>query len=131
MINFLKKHKIFSLILTILTITEIFYFSSLSFGQGSGGINWIPALYHFSVFFLLSFFISTTLKIKNKIKNFLIIFPISISFALLDELHQLFVPFRSCSLQDIFIDSVGILLAITVYTRTLKNKNIKTINKIN
>src|SRR5262245_4291115 len=39
---------------------------------------------------------------------------ISVAWALLDELHQSFVPSRSASLADVLVDTVGALIALTV-----------------
>jgi VanZ family protein len=39
---------------------------------------------------------------------------ISVGWAILDELHQSFVPSRSASLADVLVDTVGALIALTV-----------------
>jgi VanZ family protein len=39
---------------------------------------------------------------------------ISVAWAILDELHQSFVPSRSASLADVLVDSVGAMIALTV-----------------
>ncbi len=129
MINWLEKNRIISLIITILIMIEIFYFSSLSFGKASKGSSWIPILYHFSVFFLLNFFLFITIN-KNKKMKYLIIVPIiSLIYALLDEFHQLFVPSRTSSIQDILIDTTGILLSTIIYLTYNKNTKNKIIKK--
>jgi VanZ family protein len=40
---------------------------------------------------------------------------ISIIYALLDELHQMFVPGRYASLEDILLDVVGVVLATVLF----------------
>jgi len=117
MIKWIEKNKSFALIITILIIIEIFYFSSLSFGNGGGGNTWIPRFYHFTIFFLLGFFIFMTIKGDKKIrtKHLIIVLIISITYAILDELHQLFVPFRSFSINDILTDTTGIFSSIITY----------------
>ncbi|MEJ2267488.1 MAG: VanZ family protein [Nanoarchaeota archaeon] len=125
MIKWLEKHRIASLIITILIIIEIFYLSSLSFGKGQStkGISFIPTIYHFVVFFLLSFFVLITIKGNRKEKKYFVItFITSISYAFFDEIHQLFVPFRTFSLQDIFIDFTGIIFAIIINLKINKNR---------
>jgi len=39
---------------------------------------------------------------------------ISVAWAILDELHQSFVPSRTASLADVLVDTVGALIALTV-----------------
>ena len=100
-------------------------------------ITVIPILYHCGVFLMLTAFLFLSLekneeianknqqfligisdgniKPKNSNKNSLIlVLLISLIYAGLDELHQYFVPGRSCSLGDFWIDSTGILLGFLV-----------------
>ena len=44
----------------------------------------------------------------------LVALAISVAWAILDELHQSFVPSRSASLADVLVDSAGALIALTV-----------------
>lgn len=134
MIKWFEKNKPFALIITILIIIEIFYFSSLSFGGGGEGKGnpWIPIIYHFSVFFLLSFFILSTIKgdKKLKIKYLIIALTISITYAFLDEVHQLFVPSRNFSIGDILTDITGIFLSAIIYCIYNKRIQKKRIRKL-
>jgi len=70
MIKWLEKNKFISIILTCLIVFEIFYISSLSSNLpgGKGAFSFIPIIYHFTIFFLLSFFILITIKGNKKIK---------------------------------------------------------------
>jgi VanZ family protein len=48
-------------------------------------------------------------------------FAVSVSFAASDEFHQSFVPSRTASVHDVFIDCMGVMLAIAlcvVFSRT-------------
>lgn len=63
---------------------------------------------HFSLFFILS--IVMFLVCKNISLSFLI----TTTYAILDEVHQYFVPGRSCELRDIVIDVSGCLLALSI-----------------
>lgn len=45
-----------------------------------------------------------------------------ISWAVLDEIHQFFVPGRFCSFQDVLADTAGLLLALWLFSR-LYSKN--------
>jgi len=117
MINKFEKFRAISLAILILITIEIFYFSSLSFGGGGRGFNIIPIIYHFAVFFLFAFFLLAAIKgnKKIKIKYILIVLVISIIQAFLDEIHQIFVPFRYPSPADILTDTLGIFSAILLY----------------
>ncbi len=118
MIKWLKKRRIISLIIFILIAVEIFFFSSLPGGPGGGGggIN-ISSIYHFVVFFLFGFFFFVTIKGNKeiKIKHLLIVVIISITYAILDEVHQLFVPFRNFDIKDILTNTSGIFSSIIIY----------------
>lgn len=114
----IEKHKSISLILTILLAVEIFWFSSLQLGGvATGGITFTSIIYHFSVFFLFNFFLISTIKGNKeiKIKSIIIILTISLAYAISDELHQMFVPLRSSSLEDVLIDSIGIFSSMLIY----------------
>ena len=118
MIKWFKKKRTMPLIMTILIAIEIFYFSSRpgSIGGIGGGID-ISKRYHFIVFFLFSFFLFATIKGNKriKIKHFLIVLIISISYAILDEIHQLFVPLRDFSIKYILTNTLGIFSSILIY----------------
>jgi len=122
MIKFLEKHKVVAIILTILIAVEIFYFSAKTAVPGaelSSLIN--PAIiYHTIVFFLFTFFLTASIKNKNEIlkpKQIILIFTISLIYAISDEVHQLFVPGRVASIKDVLIDLFGVLLALLIYPK--------------
>jgi VanZ family protein len=118
----LSENRFFSFIFTILIITEIFYFSSQPGGIGTGS-PWVARAYHFSVFFLLNFFIILTIKgnKKTNTKYILIAIILSITFSALDEIHQIFVPLRNASIVDILTDSLGIFSSTITYLISVKN----------
>ena len=37
-------------------------------------------------------------------------------YALSDEVHQIYVPGRSCELRDVFIDTSGSIIGIIIYS---------------
>lgn len=121
MIIWLEKHKGGSLILTILVAIEIFCFSSIS-GTSTGGVGipYAAIVYHFVVFFLFNFFLLSTITRNNiKIKKLFTAITISTIYAILDELHQLYVPMRSARFPDFLIDFTGIIVSslIFIYTK--------------
>ncbi|MDP2628986.1 MAG: VanZ family protein [Nanoarchaeota archaeon] len=123
MINWFEKNKAASVIMIILISIEIFYISSLPGSVEVGGNEWIAITYHFTIFFLLTFFIFTSIMKNEKIKLRKVLFVVLISliYALLDEIHQIFVPLRDASIRDILIDSIGIFFATAIYIYTKRN----------
>jgi VanZ family protein len=111
----INKTKIFYILMTILTASLIFYASSIKTTAGeASGIN-LAAFYHFGIFFMLTFFLSLSLKNGSLDKKTLsIILLLSLAYSLSDELHQLFVPGRFSSLKDVAIDFSGSLLSVFV-----------------
>ncbi len=115
-----------SIILLILISIEIFYVSSLSFGPGPGMITIVPFTYHVIVFFLFSFFTLNLICSENKFSQMILSIILSLICAILDEVHQIFVPFRGAGAEDILIDSLGIFSAAIFflisrnYSRILK-----------
>ncbi len=96
---------------------EIFLVSSITVSKPTtGGLN-LSVLYHSIVFFLFSFFTILSIVKKNNKKMKSLILPVVISFlyAVLDEVHQLFVPLRNASILDVLVDTTGILLSVAVY----------------
>lgn len=62
-------------------------------------------------------------------------FLLGLLYAITDEIHQYFVPGRSCRIFDVFVDSCGVITGILLYIsmlkiidRMLKNK-MKKVNK--
>lgn len=114
MIDLLRKNRGISVIITVLIAIEIFVFSSIPGGiSGTGGIIRISIIYHLVVFFLFNFFLLMSIKGNKNIKPIYIIITliVSILYAFLDEFHQIFVPFRNPSIQDILTDTAGIFLS--------------------
>ena len=108
-----KRERIFYIAMTVLIAAVIFFSSSIQpTVSAKTGFN-LSLFYHFGVFFMFTFFLSLTLITKNlDSKKILIIFLISFAYALSDELHQLFVPGRFCSLKDVLVDLIGNAYAI-------------------
>lgn len=108
------------LMLTILIGTTIFYVSSISFLPSLEPRNPLkPYLYHFGIFLIFSFSL-LLYSIRGKYKSlFILPLVLSLIYAILDELHQSFVPLRKASISDIFIDSFGIFFALLIYLISL------------
>lgn len=89
----------------------IFYASSLPGKSIPGLFKFQDVVFHFTAYFILSLFLARALKNRNPgINRFkLIVFTafLVICYGLSDEFHQSFVPGRSVSGFDVFIDSLG------------------------
>jgi hypothetical protein len=148
--NISKVKKIISIILVVLWMITVFYFSSEigdDSSQTSGNtirkiitfINknmseqkleeiiellqpFVRKLAHFTLYTIGGILIynimnQTNNSNKNKIIKSQLLGSI---YAITDELHQYFVPGRSCRLFDVFIDSCGIFTGIIIYILILK-----------
>ena len=63
---------------------------------------------HLSVYTLLGIFSFTGLwAVKNKKKRYFSAVGICMAYAITDEIHQSFVPGRSCEIRDVIIDTCG------------------------
>ena len=51
-------------------------------------------------------------------------------YACTDEIHQLFIPGRSCQISDIFIDSIGVSIGVFLYIYIYKLFKYKKTNKV-
>jgi len=94
----------------------IFYFSSLSNpyptpppGQIAPFLNTILHICEFGLFSFLIFF-----GFFSKVKPYYLL-TISFFYALLDEIHQFFVPYRYFDVYDLIIDSIGVVFGFISY----------------
>jgi len=81
---------------------------------------------HVVEYLILTFFLYRAFKGSFNINTArLFIYPAGLSFlyAISDELHQLFVPGRNCSIQDALIDTVGILIFYIINILVIRNIN--------
>ncbi|MGY4884656.1 MAG: VanZ family protein [Nanobdellota archaeon] len=125
MSNKLNKERIFYIFVTLLIGIVIFLFSNISIPAGEKvGLN-LATIYHFSVFFMFTFFLSLSLSIKKLgSKKIVIILLLSLAYAISDEFHQLFVIGRFANFKDILIDFIGSSCAILTikFTEIIKKR---------
>jgi len=109
------KEKVFYAIMALIVAILIFLVSNIpSPTQEITRFN-LSTIYHFGVFFMLTFFLTLTLvnkKFNNKI--LLIIMLVSLIYAISDEFHQLFVMGRFTSISDVLTDITGSLFSILI-----------------
>jgi len=119
MISWLEKNKWISWIITFVILGVIFYASSLTFKPSEEifkKMTLTPVLYHLLSFFMLSlFFFISSVDRKWDFRKINLVLIIVGMYAILDELHQFFVPGRFASVNDFFLDFGGIVFASLLY----------------
>lgn len=151
---FKKKRVYIGYLLVILWMVVIFYFSSRSGDVSAYQSNEfneilknsVPEVYsvvdnmvkvgfkifsirklaHMFLYMMLTILLYIPTKgVFEKYKQSLIMtIGVSISYAILDEIHQLFVPGRSGQIQDVMIDFIGIIVGIMMIMLFYKLRNI-------
>lgn len=126
------KNKI-SLLLVILWMIFIFVMSSFDATSSSNQSNFIVdiitsiinikdigllsliirKLAHFTEYFILGILVINFITRYDK--KIIIAILLCIMYATSDEIHQIFVPSRSCQITDIMIDSLGSIMGIYLY----------------
>lgn len=119
-----------SIVLVILWMTVIFIMSSFNSTESSNQSNFIVniivnlfnidntkllsliirKLAHFTEYLILGLIVYNMIHQYNK-KNYIAII-ICIIYAISDEIHQLYVPGRSCQILDMIIDTFGSMIGI-------------------
>ena len=84
----------------------------------------IRKLAHFSEFAILGILVYINIEEYRKDKVFVYSLLFTILYAISDEIHQLFVEGRYCSIGDMLIDSLGALTGILIF-HLIKNRWIK------
>lgn len=107
-------------------LAKVLSFVEVLFGGGKFGI-WLTDLFtacvrilaHGFIYALLGFFASGSafcLKCMNSpIKRFVSVMAFCLTYAVTDEIHQIFVPCRSFEFGDIAVDFVGSVVGIFVF----------------
>ena len=124
LVSWFEEKPWLSAIITIIGAILIYHFSTLTFSSGPGiGTSNIKAiLYHILAFFFFTGFLHITI-IQGKNKKLILGTTIlAILYAILDELHQYFIPGRQCSIRDIGLDTIGIIFASMTYLILLLRK---------
>ena len=144
------RRKVIKLLLILLCMSTIFYFSSESGTKSSKKSNHtIDIIYkiitnknidnktrekyetplrktaHFILYFILglsiiSFLNEYSIDMKKRIIIGIIVV---LLYSISDEIHQLFVEGRSCEIRDVLIDTIGGSSSILLYERLRRRKN--------
>ncbi len=134
MYNFIKENRF-----KVLVIPLFIYWIILFIGTTMPSPQYVDVfeisdkIKHFTAYFTLAFLLGMNLYFQEKwkalSKYFLsYTFIICVTYGLLDEIHQIFVPNRTCEFYDWLADLSGSLLAVLLLRFTvkilLKSKNI-------
>ncbi|HVO74015.1 MAG TPA: VanZ family protein [Ignavibacteriaceae bacterium] len=131
MLKFLEKHKVFLVFLPL-----IIYWIALFVGT-SIPVQAIPSIFefgdkleHMSAYAGLSILLNLTIAFQNKFGNIktkhnLYTFLAAASYGIIDELHQIFIPGRSCELLDFVADLIGISLGLIILNLIMKIENYR------
>ncbi|MEJ6952485.1 VanZ family protein [Natronospora cellulosivora (SeqCode)] len=149
----MKFKKIFAWLAVILWMGLIFYLSSqaaeesreLSIGITQIIANFFETVFpflefdinsfhhfirkaaHFSAYFVLGVLLINAFRISgiSMLNCVLSAISLSVLYAVVDEVHQIYVPGRVGDIRDIMIDSVGAIFGISLYVLILKFKKSK------
>ena len=96
----------------------IIYLSSLSAPNiPDFGFSWQDKVIHAGAYFVygivLQLFLAQTLRISKRINYILLFILFGCLFGASDEIHQSFVPGRTCDFFDWIADTTGLLLSLT------------------
>jgi len=144
---------ILSLLLTAAVLIAIFCFSAQS-ATDSNGVSrslakllaekmpWLMQKYtlrqlnrllrklaHFTLYFLLGCGLTGLLRAREKALPALIAVPIGLLCAALDELHQSVVPGRGPGMQDVALDTCGVMVAVGLILLCLSAARRRKANK--
>jgi VanZ family protein len=133
LLDFLESHKNKLVYLPLIIYWIVLFVATSLPGNDLPNLGVSDKIEHFVAYFILAIFLNLALTLQTKFKwlkqkaNFASILIISI-YAGLDELHQIFIPGRSCDIRDWITDFMATCLAVLLMNmlfRQIKNKTAK------
>lgn len=107
----MRAYQKVSLFFAIVVGVVIFWVSTWHGADVAGiGFPLLPTLYHLGIFFLFTCFLFLAAGLDSKCVSLVLL--ISLVYAVLDELHQYFIPGRAAFVFDIGLDFLGSVAAI-------------------
>lgn len=110
---------------TILYLSLIFYISSLSAPVELPSFPGFDKIIHFFEFGLVGYLVYNSICDDFARRAEFISISFSIFYGGLDELHQYFVPGRSCDWMDFLADSLGIIFTVLLYGKNKSSQRDK------
>lgn len=125
-----NKRFIFSFIVLLVYMALIFWVSSLPNEQlipeAKYGLTISQSVKHLGEFGILGILMaSVALQVSERFSSIFVSSVFSVSYGVLDEIHQAFVPTRYCTVNDMWVNSIGALLGITFYIIVVKFARMK------
>ena len=126
----MKNKKILYLLPSLIYALLIFIVSGLeNISITDIGLNLSDKILHFSAYLLFGLTLYFSIKGYKSdislINQFILLFTIGSVYALSDEIHQFFVPGRTCDFIDLAADILGIIVSFFVYRliyKTIKSR---------
>jgi hypothetical protein len=123
MIGWFERHNGISWAITFIIAATMFYMSSREFYGVPGPPGLLAIVYHLAAYFFLTAFLMISV-VRGKYKRFVLPSALAVLiFGVTDEIHQLFVPGRACSIFDVGIDTMGIFFAFAIYMIMIEYRN--------
>lgn len=119
MFNFLERQKLVLVYLPLIFYWIILFTLTTLPAQSVPSVGVSDKIEHLLAYLVLSILLYLTLLFQKKsvlLKNYAMLFTSLIVFAygVLDEVHQLMIPGRSCELLDFFADILGGIIGIII-----------------
>lgn len=116
----MNKRPVFR-VLTVIYLCLIFYVSSLSQPVKLPPFPGFDKIIHFLEFGLLGYLVLNSIKSNNQRRTENSAIFLSAIYGGIDEIHQYFVPGRSCDWLDFFADSLGAIFVVLLFSNYKKN----------
>ena len=121
MLKYLEQHKKYLVYLPLVLYWLLILTLTSLPGADVPNIHINDKIEHMLAYGGLGFLLNLSLRIQNKftfIKKYPAWFSILIVsiYGALDELHQLFIPDRSCDILDWTADTIGVIIGVTIMT---------------
>ena len=134
MIEYLEKNKVRAVYLPLIIYWLVLLTATSLPGKDLPNLGVSDKLEHFTAYFILAVILNLALIVQNKysllkLKSSIFTIIIIGSYAALDELHQLFIPGRSCDIKDWAADFIAACIGVSVIFLIRvksRNRNMKT-----
>jgi len=119
LLKFLEKHKILLVYVPLVFYWIVLFIATTLPTERMPSFDISDKLQHFGAYLVLSVLFNLTISFQTKIKlirekHYFFTLIIVAVYAAFDEIHQYFIPGRSCEFLDFFADIVGLLAGLSI-----------------